>query len=276
MSITDIGREQAQAILGSETADSTDDYETPTYFPLDQYPTTVIGGTATELRPCGHSVLDEHWAGLVLTDPFVYTEDAELKSTAIFSHTEEDGFTVVNLGNDEADSFDGAVIRPDNTAFRANQVKSFEDAEGFDPSIDQVTVRLTGREGKYTLLYLEANGLQQTGISRDSSGVPECTDDDNLFDGIPPGCSSDAIQLRSDLEGEEVVLMRQYADDVLDGSRVDSPWPTAPAKDSGTDSHWPTVLARDSGAEDEFSVVDPNVDVSLEEERAGRLSHELW
>lgn len=276
MSIEDIGRSREQANPESETTtDSGDDDETPTDFPLDQYPTTAIGGTATKLRPCYHDLLDEYWAGLVLEDPFVYTEDAELKSTAIFSHTEENEFTVVNLGDDESVSLDGAVIRPDHTAFRANQVERFEDANGFNPSIDRVTVRLTGREGKYTLLCLDADGLQRTGVSRDSSGIPECTDDDNLFDGVPPGYCSDAIQLRPELEGEEVILMRQYADEVLNFPRGYS--------------HWLTVLMRDSGTEKGLSVVDPNVEgslgeggagrripnpeVSVEEEGAGRLPH---
>lgn len=256
MSIEDIGRAREQADPESETAGSSDHYEAPTYFSLDQYPTTAIGGTATELRPCYHRVLDEYWAGIVLEDPFVCTEDTELKRTAIFSHTEENEFTVVNLGDDDSVGLDEAVIRPDHTAFRANQVERFEDAEGFDSSIDRVTVRLTGREGKYTLLCLDADGLQRTGVSRDSSGVPECTDDDNLFDGVARGYCSDAIQLRPELEGEEIILMRQYADEVLDSPRGYS--------------HWLTALMRDSGAEGGLSVIDPNVEVSLGEGNAGR------
>lgn len=252
MSIEDIGTRREQVSLESETADSSDNYETPTYFPLDQYPTTAIGGTATELRPCYHSILDEYWAGLVLKDPFVYTEDAELESTAIFSHTEQDGFTVVNLKGDESDSLDGAVIRPDNTAFRANQVERFEDAEGFDPSIDRVTVRLTGREGKHTLLRLDANGLQRTGISRDSAGIPHYTDEDNLFDGIPPGNCSDAVQLRPELKGEDVILALQHAEDVLGGH--------------GRGSYWPTVIVRDSESEGDFEAVAPNVEESVGKE----------
>lgn len=245
MSIEDIGRPREQKGLESETTDSGEDDETPTYFPLDQYPTTAIGGTAIELRPCYHSILDEYWAGLVLKEPFVYTEDDGLESTAIFSHTEEDEFTVVNLGDDDSVSLNGAVIRPDHTAFRATQVERFGDAERFDPSIDRVTVRLTGREGKYALLCLEAEGLQRTGVSRDSTGVPGCTDDDNLFDGVPPGKCSDAIRLRPELEAEEVILMRQHADEVLDAD-----WEF---------SYWPTVLTREPGAENDLRLVDPNV-----------------
>jgi hypothetical protein len=252
MSITEIGKQEAQAILTSKPTDSPDGYEKPEYFQLDQFPTTAVGGTAIQLRRCTHDRTDEGHLGLVLADPYVYTEGAELKDTAIFSHTETNEFTLANTEDDRTESVDGTILRPDNTGFRANQVETFREAEGFDSSTDRVVVRLTGKEGRYVGLCLDECGLQHTNIGQDSTGVPELNSDEDLFDGVPLGYEGTTVRLRPSLEKTEVILTLQHTEDVLDGY-------------SG-DSYWPTILVSESESEEDFEAVPPNVEEPIKEE----------
>lgn len=262
MSITELGRQEAQAILTSKTTDLGDGYERPKHFYLDQYPTTAIGGTAKQLRRCSDGRTDGEILGLELADPYVCTADPELEGTAIFSHTEENEFSLVNIEDDETDSLDGAVLRPDNTGFRANQVKTFGEAEEFDSDTDRVVVRLSGKEGRYVGLCLDHYGLQGTNISRDSTEIPDLASNEGLFDGVSLGYEGTSARLREDLEGEEVVLMLQRTEDVLDGY-------------SG-DSYWPTVLVRNSGAGEDFEVVTPNIEESIRENHNSTFNPRRW
>lgn len=262
MSITDIGKQEAQAILTSKTADSADGSEEPRDFQLDQYPTTAVSGTAENLIRCSHNRKDREFIGIALTDPYVYTEDAELKDTAIFSHTENDEFTLVNTEDDQTDSIDGVVIRPDNTKFRANQVEAFREAEGFDPDTDRVIVRLTGKEGRYIGLCLDKHGLQNTNLDRDSTGIPKLDSSEDLFDGVSLGSIGSNMLLRPELRGEEIILMRQHTGNLLD--------------EYEGNSSWATVLIQRSGNSGGFQVVTPNIKESLRTGYNRTITSQRW
>lgn len=262
MSITELGRQEAQAILTSKTTDSNDGYESPKHFYLEQYPTTAIGGTAKHLRRCSDDRTDGEYLGLELADPYVCTADPELEGTAMFSHTEENEFSLVNIEDDEIESLDRAVLRPDNTAFRANPVETFGEAEEFDSDTDRVVVRLTGKEGRYVGFCLDQYHFQNTSIDRDSTEIPEFSRSQDLFDGVTLGSIGTNTLLRRELRGEELILLLQRTVDVLDGYNGDS--------------YWLTVLMRKSGADEDFEVVTPNIEEPVREEYNQELSPQQW
>lgn len=251
MSITDIGKEQAQAISESRDVASSATLDDTNYIQLDQYPTTAIGGSARSLRRCSHSRLEKDFIGLTLTDPFVYCESTELDGTIIFKHTGSNELSLVNHDDPETHASDRYVTRPDNTSFRGDMLDVFREVEGFDPSRDRITVRLTGRAGRYMALCLDDCGLQYTNIVRDSTGVPMLAGNGDPFDGVTVGSIGFNVRLRPELRGETVVLMLQRTEDVVENY------------DGG--SYWPNVLSRGNGAGSEYTVIEPNIESSVVE-----------
>jgi hypothetical protein len=245
MSAIDIEKQEAQATLTQNTADSANGFETSKEFKLDQYPTTALGGTAVQLRRCTHDRTNREYLGLVLADPYVYIESTELKPTVIFSNTERNEFALAS-GNKQTDKTGGIFTRPDGSEFRYKKLETFDQADGFDPDSDAIIVRLTGRDGRYIGLCLDRFGLLNTSITRDSTGMPNLNSDKGLFKGVTLGSIGANTQLRPVLREEEIILMVRPSENM-------------PNKYGG-DSYWPAVRVRKSGGKRSFKTVEPNIE----------------
>lgn len=265
MSITDIGRQQAESTGTDDSADA-DDYErydvTGHYY-CKTHPTTAVGGTAVALRRFPSDPNDDDdtdYAGLVVEDPFIFVEgDDELENTAIFAGDGAgDDFKVVNLDDHQTNELEGTGVDFDSNVFYGDKVETFDDAEFFDASEDRLIIKLTGNAGRSAARCLDVDGLSNAGVVRDDDGTIELSEngypyyngglietfpgnDDDTY--IPPTYARDT-QLRPDMEGEEVAVMLQYTADVVDDYDGDSYWSTvlrmAPDTDRGVEPVEPT------------------------------------
>lgn len=245
MSLTDIGREAAEASSNNGGSEETE-YErydlSETEFTKMHPGLTAIAGTVEALRYVGpapnddgtYNDEDRGWAGVVLTDMHV-PEDEATESVSIFQSSQRKGddYKVVNTEHDSIDVYEAGVS--------VGQMFESDEVDGFDT--DDNILKLGTSAGRSVIRTLDVAGLANADLVRDDDGTPELTDNgypimnDALIETHPDNDDDNYTQpryhrdpqLRPDLEGREIVIILQHLEEV--------------DPDYSGRSHWATALA---------------------------------
>jgi len=249
MSLTDIGKEAAEATSSGGSDGGSSDVDPDDYERIDVsdmgfvkvHPgPTAISGTIVGLRyfpPYDEGEYDDGdrgFAGIVLEDAHIPDDDG-MPNVAIYESTSEKGddYKVVNTDDDSVDTYEIGVSV--GNMFESEEVDEF--------SHDQVVVKLDTSAGRSVARTLDVSGRFNADLVRTDDGSPkifdhgypefndglieECPDnDEDHYE--PPQYIRDP-EVRPDVEGQEVTVIFQHMANVVD--------------DYDGNSHWSTVLA---------------------------------
>lgn len=251
MSITDMGREAAEASSGSDSGgDEYEDLE-PSDYRIDvsdkqfgrMHPgPTAVMGELSGLRylppaPGDNGEYDDDArgsTGFILENPRI-PDDDELDAVAIFQSSEDEGddYKIVNTDDESVDVYDVGVSV--SQMFESEQVDEFEG--------DELIATMSSSAGRSAARTLDVKGLpnadvvrnddwepkiQDNGFPTDNGGLIEKHPDNDADTYIPPQYFRDP-ETRPDVEGQTVVLLVQKL------AKID------PEYDGN--AHWATVLA---------------------------------
>lgn len=247
MSLTEIGREAADATSESGGGTTNEDYERIDVSGMDfikMHPgPTAIKGVAKGLRylppaPDENSEYDDNdrgSAGLVLGAPTI-PDDDDIDDVGVFKASDGqtgDDFKVVNVEDDSIDTYEVGISV--GTMFESEEVDDF--------GIDEGILTLSTSAGRSAVRTLDVRGLANADVLRNDDGEPDIQDNgypttnDALIETHPDNDNDSYTQpryardpqIRPDVEGEEIIILLQRL------SEVD--------EDYDGNSHWVTVLA---------------------------------
>lgn len=266
MSITKIGKDAASESQSGQSGDDYERFDVSGLSFVKTHPTTAVGGTPVALRyfpgDPDEDMLDRGFAGLVLDDPFIVTDDEDLSGSAIFANSKDKGddFKVVNLDDSDTEQIEGAGVDFSGNLYYGDLAEEFGE--------DRVVLKLTGNAGRSATCTLDVHGKGGAGVVRDDSGTPELNDNgypfyngalieyapDNDEDNYTPPRFARDTQLRPDVEGKQVAFMVQRLaeiDEEYDGS---SYWSTVTVRDD-EDSEWDELSPTDEYEPDQGLVM---------------------
>lgn len=256
MSLTNIGKEAAE---NSQADSGSADYERFDLTGLSyvkMHPTTAVGGTPVALRYIpgdpDENLGDRGFAGLVIDDPFLVTDDEDLEGGTIFAREGDKGdhYKVVDLNDEATKAIDDTGVDFDGNVYYGEPVDEFEE--------DRVVLKLTGNAGRSATCTLDVHGKGGADVVRDNNGNPVLNDnghptynnaliehypgnDDESY--TPPRYARDT-QLRPDVEGKQTAVMIQRLSEIDDDYNGDAYWSTVTVRDD-EDDEWTELSPTD-------------------------------